>query len=383
MSKFSRNFNTLDNRFQKKEGTKFIPARVKDVILDETHPEYELFGGPNSVGAVKYEILAKDYTYEDTKELAIAFPINSAVREFPLLNEIVLLTTAPDNTINNIKGSNKVTYYTTVVGLWNHPNHNGSPSQNEDSLNLGEDIEELEIVNPLQPYPGDLILEGRQGQSLRFSGYKSDKNTLTDDDNNGDPFIIISNGQEEIGNGYDHITENINLDDSSIYMTSNHSVPLEQIRTKYLGLNEDPTRADQYRGAQVIINSGRLFFNAYEDDINFSSENKFSVTSNELGLDAEEYIGLDAKKIYLGSEARRFESQPAILGDELEVTLKEVADILIRMGTAFNSAVTTNGGSVTSLIQIGKTVIEVGNTLNNTLNVGGQSRLKSKKTFIE
>ena len=121
MSKFSRNFNTLDNRFQKRQGTKFIPARVKDIILDDSHPEYDLFGGPNAVGAVKYEIVAKDFTYEDPKELAIAFPINSAVREFPLLNEIILLTTAPDSTINNIKGSNKVTYYTTVVGLWNTP----------------------------------------------------------------------------------------------------------------------------------------------------------------------------------------------------------------------------------------------------------------------
>ena len=383
MSKFSRNFNTLDNRFQKRQGTKFIPARVKDIILDDSHPEYDLFGGPNAVGAVKYEIVAKDFTYEDPKELAIAFPINSAVREFPLLNEIILLTTAPDSTINNIKGSNKVTYYTTVVGLWNHPNHNASPSQNEDSLDLGEELAELEDVNPLQPYPGDLILEGRQGQSLRFSGYKSNKNPLTDNENNGKPFTILSNGQEKVGNGYDHISENINADDSSIYLTSNHSIPLEQIRTKYLGLNEDPIRANQYKGAQVIVSSGRLFFNAYNEDINFTSNGKFSTTSKEVGIDAEDYIGLDANKIYLGSEARRFESQPAVLGNELEVTLKEIADILIRIGTAFNSAVTTNGGTVTSLIQIGKTVIEVGNSLNNTVNIDGDSRLKSKKTFIE
>ena len=264
-----------------------------------------------------------------------------------------------------------------------HPNHNASPSQNEDSLDLGEELAELEDVNPLQPYPGDLILEGRQGQSLRFSGYKSNKNPLTDNENNGKPFTILSNGQEKVGNGYDHISENINADDSSIYLTSNHSIPLEQIRTKYLGLNEDPIRANQYKGAQVIVSSGRLFFNAYNEDINFTSNGKFSTTSKEVGIDAEDYIGLDANKIYLGSEARRFESQPAVLGNELEVTLKEIADILIRIGTAFNSAVTTNGGTVTSLIQIGKTVIEVGNSLNNTVNIDGDSRLKSKKTFIE
>lgn len=383
MSKFSRNLGALDSRFQRKEGTRYIPARVKDVILDESHPEYELFGGPNAIGAVKYEVLAKDYTYEDTKVLAIAFPINNTIRQIPLINEVVLLTTAPDSTINSLKGSNKVTYYTTIVGLWNHPNHNASPSQNEDSLDLGDGVEESDKVNPLQPFPGDIMVEGRQGQSIRLSGFKSDKNTFTDDSNNGDPFIIISNGQEEVGNGYEHIVENINTDDSSIYLTSNHSVPLEQVREKHLSLNENPVKANSYKGSQIIVSSGRLFFNASEEDINLTSNNKFSVSSNEVGLDAEEYIGLDAKKIYLGAQARRFESQPAILGNELEVTLKEIADILIRIGTAFNGAITTNGGSVTSLIQIGKTVIQAGNTLNSTVNINGESRLKSKKTFIE
>lgn len=44
---------------------------------------------------------------------------------------------------------------------------------------------------------------------------------------NGDPIIIIKNGQriEEINDkGWEHTVENIDLDDSSIYLTSNQQI---------------------------------------------------------------------------------------------------------------------------------------------------------------
>jgi len=383
MNKLSTNFIQSSKAPQKKEGTQFSPARVKDIILNDSHPEYEKLGGPNSIGAIKYELVGKNTSFDTTEELAVAFPINNSIRITPLINEIVLLTSAPDNTLNNIKGNNKVTYYHTVVGLWNHPNHNGSPSSTEDSLSLGEEIEELSDVNPLYPYPGDIIVEGRQGQSIRLTGYKSNQNRITDDSNNGKPLTILSNGQKETENGYEHINEDINLDKSSIYLTSDHIIPLEQVRDKYDALNENPINANSYKGAQVIVNSGRLFFNAYDEDINFSSNEKFSITSKTLGLDAVEYIGLDAEKIYLGKLARTNEQQPVILGDELESWLKEMSDILIKIGTAFNSATTTNGGSVISLIQAGQSIIQTGQSLGSKINPGGQSLLKSKKTFTE
>jgi hypothetical protein len=36
---------------------KLIPVRVVDVILDETHPDFENFGGWNSIGIIKYELV--------------------------------------------------------------------------------------------------------------------------------------------------------------------------------------------------------------------------------------------------------------------------------------------------------------------------------------
>jgi len=133
----------------------------------------------------------------------------------------------------------------------------------------------------MQPFPGDLIFEGRQGQSVRFTGYKSKKNIFVDDSNNGKPLLIISNGQESVGNGYDHIIEDIDKDSSSIYLTSDHKIKLTQSRDKYDSLNRKPKKANEYKGSQVLINSGRLIFNSKEEDINFTSNNFFSVSGKK------------------------------------------------------------------------------------------------------
>jgi len=34
---------------------KLIPTRVIDVILDETHPDFEILGGWYSIGVIRYE----------------------------------------------------------------------------------------------------------------------------------------------------------------------------------------------------------------------------------------------------------------------------------------------------------------------------------------
>lgn len=384
MNKFSSNFNTsISNPYQKKEGTFFVPARVKDIILDSSHSEYDKYGGPNSVGVIKYELVGRSVNVETTEDLPGAYPINNTVRTLPLVNEVVLLQVAPDNTLNEIKGNNKTTYYATIVGIWNHPNHNGSPSQNENSLDLGQDIEEAKDVNPMQPFPGDFILDGRQGQSIRFTGFKSNKNPFVDDSNNGKPLLIISNGQEEVGNGYDHIIENVDKDASSIYLTSDHKIKLTSSRNKYNSLNKAPKRANEYKGSQVLINSGRLIFNSKEEDINFTSKNIFSISAKEIGLDGVDYIGLDATKIYLGQQARKLEQQPVILGDALEGWLYTLSLALDRVADALSSAITTDGMAIPTLNIEGPILKSVIQGLNRQIKPGGSSLLKSKKVYTE
>ena len=178
---------------------KTVPVRVVDVILDATHPEYEKYGRSNAIGAIKYSIADRAIDVSDPSTLPVAFPISSNIRFLPLKNEIVLLTDGPTVEASNNLSTDSHKYYTTVVSVWNHPNHNASIDAGSSAkVDFGSDFEENTEIKPLQPFPGDTLIEGRLGQSIRLSGTSGYGNIFSDNSNNGDPFTIISNGQNSM-----------------------------------------------------------------------------------------------------------------------------------------------------------------------------------------
>jgi len=364
----------------------FIPARVKKVILDDSDNEYSKYGSSEAVGVIKYKLLNEDSkeTEDKVEDLDEAYPINSTFRTLPLVNEIVLLLTGPAPTIGRSTNDTR-TYYTSIVALWNHPNHNGYP--NSDTLDLGEGIQEGIDINPLQPFPGDLILDGRQGQSIRFAGFKSKKNTFTDDDNQGKPITLISNGQKLIGDSFTPITEDINEDASSIYLLSDHSAKLIQANFKRASYDKTPPTAKEYKGSQVIVNGGRLFFNAKNESAFISAAESIGLNSKTLNFDADKYVCIDGEVIYLGFKSRTASNtnkQPVVLGHRLETYLRELLDVLTEVSTGLSKATTLKGEPIPGLIDVGSSALKLINeNLKSQLNPGGTSNLKSKKVFTE
>ena len=99
-------------------------------------------------------------------------------------------------------------------------------------------------------------------------------------------------------------------------------------------------------------------------------------------MDAINYIGLDAEKIYLGKRARQREQHPVIKGDSLEVWLKALTDQLNRVAIAMQSA--ANGaGPIVSLVKEAPILIKALKLLEKDINPGGESTLKSKKVYTE
>lgn len=121
-----------------------------------------------------------------------------------------------------------------------------NPSEGN-KLRLGDYFEENPNQQPLTPSEGDQIYEGRLGQRIRFTStgpdginYISDGATQIDDGNTtiGDPAILLSLGED--------IIENINSDQGSLYMLSNHKIPIDMscknidsLNAEYIPL-EDP-----------------------------------------------------------------------------------------------------------------------------------------------
>jgi hypothetical protein len=227
-------------------------VRVLDIILDINHPLAEKKGNYDSVGTIFYTNLDDNLPYISSENAPSATPLFTHLKYYPLINEIVLVLTTNDN--NPYDGKTKTTYYLPQVNMWGHPHHNALPfkfNNNNSNINnykesesglirkeeentpitLGNYFKEQTNIKPLLPYEGDMILEGRFGNSIRFGSTNNDNNisnpnNWSDVGNTGDPITIIRNGQSSNldNKGWLPTIENIGEDASNIYLTSNQRI---------------------------------------------------------------------------------------------------------------------------------------------------------------
>lgn len=352
-------------------------GRVLSVVMDDTHPRYKELGGPKAIGAVELvEVSGGTADYSTTvknQNYKVAFPLQPGVKNYPLINEIVFLVSQPTKKLQQ-RTSAVSLYYISVVNLWNHPHHNaipysagsstpansknyqdttlGSTNKLTDSsgeIKFGDYFKERPNIFPLQPFEGDIIYEGRWGNSIRLTGTAPSRNPWSSEGTQGDAITIIRNGQTDspAKNGWDFTVEDINTDASSIYLTTTQKVPLVSNTNYFSYKSNAPTKPDEYTGKQIILNSGRLIFNTTEDHLMLSSTKSISLSSAEtVNVDATE-MTIQTEKIYLGSKSA---TEPLLLGDTTVELLKEMIailkDLVIASQTASNS-----GGPIPSLNQ--------------------------------
>ena len=248
----------------------FASAEVVDVILNDEHPAYNLEAFI-VVGAVKARQLKGEFGTPDN-ELQWHTPyFGTGISMPPLIGEIVLLVAAAGK---KSQTDNKVTelYYLPPINIWQDPNHNqlpgssfmvssgtdsGAGSEAEDcnpsgqyssnpgtvrnelpEIPLGKIFEEKNIQK-LFPYEGDIITEGRHGQSIRFgSTVKNTEypNWWSATGENGDPIIIISDGHAPTGGEFSvgdetypntYKMEDPNNDGAIVVLTHSQTVPIE------------------------------------------------------------------------------------------------------------------------------------------------------------
>lgn len=333
-----KGFAALNNSLNPTQGSQLpningliTSVRVVDIILDNQHPQFEDYGEWNGIGT----IMCEDVTINqfDKKDLTIATPLLPYLKNFPLVNEVVLLFSLPSRNMGS-GGKKQEYYYLNPINLWNHPHHNAYPSSiktselpnqqqksyqsieagsvrritdesteinlnspvAEPGTNGGTFIEELN-VHPLLPFTGDNIYEGRFGNSIRLGSTIKTKNILYQNNwsefgKNGNPITILRNGQspDSSDEGWLPVIENINKDLSSIYLTSNQKIPLSSDFRSYPSITGiQPETLGTYKNPQIILNSGRLVFNTNLDSILINSH-------VHIGISAVEDIGLFSRK---------------------------------------------------------------------------------------
>jgi hypothetical protein len=355
----------------------FEVAVVKDIVLDNTSKYFTNAGEWNGVGTVYFQ-KAKGNSY---KSRGFAKPYFSNFANYPLLEELIYIFKLPSPSIqeNNFKATY---YYICPLSIWNSNHHNGIPNifDNQDlpdsqkldyeqtqagavrrieggstDIVLGQTFQERPNIKPVKKFEGDVILEGRLGNSIRLGSTiqkgSTPLNTWSSAGTNGDPILILRNGQGDSGSvGYLPTEENINTDPSSIYLTTTQQIPFTPASTgNYLSFGDQkPTEGNKYVGSQVIINSGRVFINSKTDHVLLSSNKSVSISAiDSINVDTAGDAILQAGKVKLGSQSA---TEPVLLGDtavtQLETVIGVLKELLIAAAAAANG-----GGPIPSFVQ--------------------------------
>jgi hypothetical protein len=401
-SALNRSLNAnLNNNYNTQNATNQMnlikAVRVLSIVLDETHPRFKELGEWNGLGIVEYEEVNNPLP---SQSLPTARPLTGNNKNLPLINEIVYIIGFPDTDIDSIS-SNTADYYINIVSLWNHPHHNAyptapnalPPTQQKDYVQteagsirrvtdqsteifLGKTFVERSNIHPILPFEGDIISEGRWGNSIRIgSTVKNTLNNWSVTGSNGDPILILRNGQgKQTEEGWVPTVEDINNDDSSIYLTSTQRVPLKASSTIYDSYQTAPSSPDQYSGKQVILNSGRLVFNSTQDHILLSSNQTIGFNAiSGFNFDTKSNFVVNASTIKLGGKNA---TEPILKGDTTVQILTDLIDELYKLTIALQS-VTPQGGPLVlpAANQLAPKLLQIKTQLNN------QTKSKISKTL--
>jgi hypothetical protein len=212
-------------------------ARVNDILLSPTTKTPNFFqdaGGWAGLGSIKFTPIGSATDPSKSNRL-IAKPLSTNISKYPVLNELVLILNAPSYGLNEDPQA-KTYYWLTVVGVWDSVHHNAFPdisTYKGGNLDFGNTFIEKENIHSLLPEEGDVILEGRWGNSIRFSSttkQKQPNNSWSSQGEIGSPITIIRNGQTNVDINSDPwvpLYEDPNNDGSSIYLCSGQDIPLD------------------------------------------------------------------------------------------------------------------------------------------------------------
>ena len=329
-------------------------GRVYGVVTTENTPTEAMFkkvGGFNGIGTVFYLDYEQAKTIEgnigDTffNNCKTAKPLYSQFQYFPVLGELVYLEDFP-SPLTQISNTSTQKYYISTINLWGNNQQNAQPASDKD--NLGVTFVENPNIKSLLSFEGDHIIQGRQGNALRFSSTTKLYNNLNEWSNVGNddsPITLITNGFAYDPKEKFHV-EKINQDASSIYLTSTQQIPLQTDKTGVLNPLTKPIDPSKYFNAQVIINSDRVVLNSKRDEVMIFAKSNIELnTKNIINLNANERVHLNSNTVFLGTVNNQLPTEPLVLGDKLNTILENLLDSLYSFGASLSTVVGSPEGA--------------------------------------
>lgn len=253
-----------------KQRAPYILARVTHVVTGPTYSGTDIpdpyYTNPTDIGSIVYQLLqgVQNRTTQGGGN-PVAKPANSAVKHMPVEGEMVILIPGPGTKLNENKGQQDY-YYLAPFNLWNASHHNAFPDLGDvaeysnstqrlyeqvldvnqptnlsvtqsSNYPLNPEFDEKGNIKSLRTFIGDVTVEGRWGNSIRFGSTTANRalNNWSITGSVGNPITIIRNGQGRQENDLAWIptVENINRDPSSIYLTQGQEIVIDDINNNF------------------------------------------------------------------------------------------------------------------------------------------------------
>ena len=218
-------------------------------------------------------------------------PINVNIKKIPIIGELILVFKLNSSLVSSKVYNQEQWYYLSTVDLNSAINHNSTSDytnyENANTQAPGKKFPEID-VNPLQPYEGDIIIEGRWANSIRFG---STPPTSTDKlytipagvewsgDVPGDPITIMSNGRKVKPNSK-FAVESPADDAASIYLTSTQKINKLKLHNP-VRISESTV---QFNKSQLIASADRVILSAKQDCVILDSNIGIEINSPKIKM---------------------------------------------------------------------------------------------------
>ena len=326
-------------------------GKVFGVITTENTPTKALFesnGGWKGIGTVFYLDYenSKNVNNVDLNGCKIAKPFHSNIQKYPLIGELIHLIEAP-SPVSQISNTSTQKYYTGTVNIWNN-NQQNAPSGDS----LGKTFIENNDIRNLINFEGDTIYQGRKGNGIRFGStvkQQSNINEWSSIGNDGDPITIMVNGYVTTDTGsLSPNVEEINKEQSSIYLTSTQKLPL-QPGASIVNPRVNTIAPKDYVSSQLIFNSDRITLNSKKDEVLLFAKTNIELNSdNIININAGQVAHINSPSIALGTNSDgSYPTEPVLLGGKTHDLLLDILGALSNLAGFLSSAtVATPEGAI-------------------------------------
>lgn len=275
------------------DAIKFELAEVIGIngTLQYIEPDQNQSGNVDQLFSIQVQTVNR---YTKKRDIRTVRPANMNDLQIPLIGEHVLIFRAY-NQQTTLTNTGIQWYYLKPYAIQSNVNANLVPGisyrdiiteTEAQSIKSGIDFTTASI-SPIQPYEGDVIYQGRWGNTIRLGSTIKNSTSLVapswQGESDVDPIIIISNGQRNLENKK-FVVENIQEDPASIYLTTSQKIPSFKLNNNLSNASSE----SEYNKPQIVASADRITLRAKTDHVILDSQTGIEINSPKIFLGSSE-----------------------------------------------------------------------------------------------